>query len=418
MKYKLLIIIVLMISPPSLAIDYGYARIVTTVRGLQDYDLHWNDRFPPGSVLKIYAEANGVNHKRAVAIDYIFIIRDPNNYIVDTASYYNRYEDYRENDFITYQKRIPETWVEGVYTAEIHIFDLLNDSLMDTYHEKLYSSYINNTDKPDIPVMNRSQASAQGQEIIIRKTFFIDRYASKYPPDRFRVENIMLEKTTVAPREPLKVMVNVTNTFDEAGSTTLSLLMDGVPIETTTVEVNPHSSKRVVFVVSSEVVGEHELEILPVGENTIGLNLYTTFNVVRKEIQIPTTFDFKDIQIDKLSVAPNIPVMISVTIKNQGKAGSQKVKLYVNNVLEEEREVYLNFSETRVIRFNITKKEVGAYKVRVEKLSKIFFVELPSLTPVVTPTSEIEKKKKPLDILLVLSILIIIIYILRKYRIK
>ena len=139
MEYKLTILIMVFIisAVPSLAVDNGYARIVYNVRGLQDYDLHWNDRFPPGSTLRIYAEANGVNHKRQVAVDYIFIIKDPNNNVVDTALYSNRYEDYRENDFMTYSRNVPQEWDDGVYTADIHIFDLLNESLMDTYYSEL-----------------------------------------------------------------------------------------------------------------------------------------------------------------------------------------------------------------------------------------------------------------------------------------
>jgi len=92
------------LTVPSQAIDNGYARIVYNVRGLQDYDLHWNDRFPQGSTIKIYAEADGINHKRRVGVDYIFIIKDSNNNLVETTLYTNRYEDYRENDFITYSR--------------------------------------------------------------------------------------------------------------------------------------------------------------------------------------------------------------------------------------------------------------------------------------------------------------------------
>jgi len=112
-----------------------------------------------GSVIKIYAEADGVNHKRQVAVDYIFIIKDPNNNVIDTALYSNRYEDYRENDFMTYSRNVPQEWVDGVYTADIHIFDLLNETLMDTYYRDLITSYLNESDRPDLPVMNRSNAS-------------------------------------------------------------------------------------------------------------------------------------------------------------------------------------------------------------------------------------------------------------------
>lgn len=418
-KYKLaiIIIIVIILPVPSLAFDNGYARIVYNVRGLQDYDLHWNDRFPPGSIIKIYTEVNGVNHKRAVGVDYIFIIKDSNNNIIDTASYSNRYEDYRENDFVTFSREVLESWEDGVYTAEIHIFDLLNDTLMGNYYDDLKASYLNGTDRPDIPYMNRSEALyIPNQYKEIEKKFYIDRYANKYPPDRFRVENIMLDRAYVAPNVPVQVSANVTNTFYDKGSTSLSLLMDNRLIDSATVEIEGYSSSLVNFTVSTSILGDHRVEIIPTGPNTIGLNLIAVLNVsVEKEIEIPTAFYFKDMQIDRLSVEPNKTVTISVIVENRGKEGSQPVKLYINDVLEEEREIHLNFSEIKDIKFNVTKAYLGVYRVTVagSNLSKVFFVEEVTPTPTVA-VLPIEKKPQ-LKLIIGLSILIIFIIVLRLY---
>ena len=408
----------IILTVPSLAVDNGYARIVYNVRGLQDYDLHWNDRFPPGSILKIYAEANGVNHQREVAVDYIFIIKDPNNNVVDTSLYSNRYEDYRENDFMTYSKNVPQGWVDGVYTADIHIFDLLNQSLMDKYYSELINSYLNESDRPDLPVMNRSNASVlPDQHLLITKTFFVDRYANKYPVDRFRIEKIMLDRTSVAPDMPVTVSVNVSNTFYDKGSTSLDLLLDNKVINKTTLEIESYSSSQTNFTVSSEIIGNHTVEIIPTGMNTIGLNMSVVFAVsAENKIETPTEFVYQDIQIDKLSVEPNQTVSIAVTVKNTGKEGTQPVELFINDVLEEERQVNLNFSEIKDIYFNVTKGDLGAYRVTVDKsnLSKIFFVESSTPVPVVTVEPAIEKKPQ-LRIVIGLSVIVILIYLLRIY---
>lgn len=408
----------IILTVPSVAVDNGYARIVYNVRGLQDYDLHWNDRFPPGSILKIYVEADGVNHKREVAVDYIFIIKDPNNNIIDTSLYSNRYHDYRENDFMTYSKNLPQEWDDGVYTADVHIFDLLNESLMDTYYRDLISSYLNESDRPDLPNMNRSNASVlPDQHLLITKTFFVDRYANKYPVDRFRIEKVMLDRTSVAPDMPVTVSVNVSNTFYDKGSTSFDLLLDNKVVNSTTLEIESYSSRLANFTVSNDIIGNHIVEIIPTGMNTIGLNLSNVFTVsAENKIETPTEFVYQDIQIDKLSVEPNQSVSIAVTVKNTGKEGTQPVELYINDLLEEEKQVDLNFSETKDIYFNVTKRDLGAYRVTVDKsnLSKVFFVESSIPVPAVTVEPNIEKKPQ-LRIVIGLSVIVILIYLLRMY---
>ena len=420
-KLTLLIMVFVILTVPSQAIDNGYARIVYNVRGLQDYDLHWNDRFPQGSTIKIYAEADGINHKRRASVDYIFIIKDSNNNLVDTTVYSNRYEDYRENDFIIYSKIVPQGWDDGVYTAEVHVYDLLNDSIMDKYYNDLIMSYLNETDeteRPDPPEMNRSDALVlPDQYMKIEQKIIIDKYANKYPVDRFKIEKINLDRTSVAPNMPVVVSANITNTFYDKGSTSLDLLLDNKVINKTTLEIESYSSKQAVFSVSTEITGNHTVEIVPTGMNTIGIDLSGVFNVsAEMEIETPTEFVFQDIQIDKLSVEPNQTVTIAVTVKNTGKGGTRPVELFINDVLEEERQVDLNFSEVKDVLFNVTKKDLGAYRVTVDKsiMSKVFFVESSAPVPVVTVEPKIEKKPQ-LNIVMGLSVIVILIYLLRIY---
>lgn len=46
-----LFMLISLLAMPAVAIENVNARFVTNVRGIQDYDLHWNDRFPPNSTL-------------------------------------------------------------------------------------------------------------------------------------------------------------------------------------------------------------------------------------------------------------------------------------------------------------------------------------------------------------------------------
>jgi len=109
-------------------------------------------------------------------------------------------------------------------------------------------------------------------------------------------------------------------------------------------------------------------------------------------------------------------VIIAVTVKNTGKEGIQPVELYINDVLEEEKQIDLNFSEIKDILFNVTKRDLGAYRVTVDKstLSKVFFVESSTPVPVVTGGPTIEEKPQ-LKVVIGLSVIVILIYLLRIY---
>ena len=425
----IIIIILLFFPSPSSAIDNGYARIVYNVRGIQDYDLHWNDRFPQGSVIKIYTEADGINHRREVAVDYVLIIKDPNSNIVDTVTFSNRFHDYRENDFATYSKNVPPDWEDGVYTAEIHTFDLLNDTVMDTYYINVTLSYLNGSSKPAVPlisradILNMSEAEKNKHYISTTKTFYIDKYASKYPMDRFRIENIMLDMKSVPPKASVRISATAVNTFNEKGSTSVSLLLDNKSIDSRTIELEGSSSQKITYQVSSEIEGNHTVEIVPTGSNTIGLNLLAVFSVnAEKKIEVPTTFIIKDMQIDNISVEPNQTVTISITVENRGKEGSMPVELFINDIPEETKDVYINFSSIQDVQFNITKQELGAYRVTAggTNISKLFFVESVTITPAETQGGAQEatpkKERKPeFNLVLGLSILVVFIYALRIY---
>ena len=427
-KYLLVCIIGILLLMPiqSLGLDNGYARMVYNVSGIQNYQLHWNDRFPPNSTLMIYVEADGINHRRAVGVDYIFVIKDSNDNIVNYTVVENRYHDYRENDFVKYSQKITEDWEDGSYTADIHIFDLLNDSIMYQYNQNVTSALVEGKNVSDIPYMDRetifnNTELKERQYKQITQNFYIDKYANKYPSNRFTIKNMTLDRDIVALGVPVDVNITIENTFYEKGSTSLQLLLDNSIIDNESVDTDAYSSKDITLTVPIEVAkglnyGYHTLEIIPTGDNTAGYDLSATFEVRKMEIELPTEFHYKDIQISKLAIGQNESVGINVTVENKGKAGFGTVGLVINNLPVKEKKIHLNFSEVIDVPFNVSETEIGEYRVTVNNsnLSKVFFVEFREEAKQPTKEETREKQIPKVLIILGLSILVILIYIIRK----
>jgi hypothetical protein len=425
------LIILLIVPFQSSALGDVRAKIVVNVSGLQDYQLHWNDRFPPGSTLMIYAEADDVNHRRLVGVDYIFIIKDSNDNIVDATVYSSRYRDYRSDDFVKYQKQIDENLEDGTYTAEIHIFDLLNDSTAEEDYNNITRSLLNqeNDNTPsDITYINRSEImndadlmAHQYKKVV--QPFYVDKYANKYPTNRFSVENMALNMYDIAPGVPVQVNTTAKNTFYDSGTVSMDLLLDGRTVDSFSSEIGAYGSKDITLNVPTEITssleyGNHTIEIVPTSDNTLGLDLSAILHVNQMQIEVPAKFYYSDIQTNKLSVKPNEVVVVTVRVENKGRAGNQSIGLLINNVPIEEKTVYVNSLENKDVNFSVSEKELGEYRVTVNNtnLTKIFFVEAPenvSQQPVNIVAVE-EKQTPKIFIVSGLLILVILIYVIRK----
>ncbi len=430
-KYLLILIVSIFLMMPiqSLGLDNGYARMVYNVSGVQNYQLHWNDRFPPNSTLMIYVEADGINHRRTVGVDYVFIIKDSNDNIINYTVIKNRYKDYRENDFVKYSQKITEDWEDGSYTAEIHIFDLLNDSIMYQYYQNITSTLVTGGNVSEIPYMSRetifnnSELKERNYKQIIQN-FYVDKYANKYPSNRFMVKNLTLDRYILAPGMPININVTIENTFYEQGSTFIDLLLDNSVIGNKAIDIEAYSSKDLTYTIPTEIAktidyGNHTLEIIPTGDNTAGYDLYTTFEVIKMEIELPTEFYYKDVQTNRLAVGQNETININVTVENKGKTGYGTVGLVINNLPVEEKKVYINFSEVIDVPFDVSEPEVGEYRITLNNsnLSKVFFVEVNETLESTKMLTEEEIKDKNLPKVLAilgLSVLVVLIYIIRK----
>ncbi|MHC1571310.1 MAG: COG1470 family protein [Methanosarcinales archaeon] len=457
-----LFMLISLLAMPAVAIENVNARFVTNVRGIQDYDLHWNDRFPPNSTLKLYIEALDVSHRRVIALDYLVLITDPEGVLL-TGYFLGRryllspyYSYYGTNDYIVYSKEIPDEWIDGLYTADIYVFDLTNDSVVDhafnvikenfTYSgfvfveknvsENITTEYETGTtyaplttetiewypdtwdsDLADLILINRTNATF---EHTVRH-FFVDRHASKYPLDRFHIEDLRLACKEAAPGAVINASVNVTNTYFEAGIAGFSVEIDNTTVSNLSVGLNATERKTVNFTISNDTVGEHIITIVPSTPRTLGFDLKMPFIITEEEAIIPPAMVVNDLQIDKLRALTGEEVTITLTVTNTGGSGSAPVKIKVNDEILT-RTAIANRSETISLLFNLTPVDPGDYRVEVPgtDLAKLFFVEEgpieeepPSL--VERLDEKAEEQKPELRAILILSVIVVLLYALRTY---
>jgi hypothetical protein len=450
-----------MLVAPAGAIDGVDAKFVTTVRDIQDYDLHWNDRFPPNSTLKLYVEAQDVSHKRIIALDYLVLITDPEGLFVEGSFVGKRYflypgsTSYAANDYIVYSKKIPKSWLDGVYTVDVYVFDLTNDSKASNALNVVKNNFINSifafveknasenvtsvyeTGTTYAPITSESITWYPGEWdsgladlILINRTdapfvhvkrhFFVDRHASRYPPDWFHIEEVQMERVAV-PDELIGVGVKLKNTYFEGGNASFDVKIDGVVVESLNVTLNATETKWVNFTVSNSTVGAHVLSVVPTSAKTLSFVEDVPFNITVQEVSAPTAFVVEDLQIDRLKILVGEQVNVTVVVRNIGRNGSAPVSIAVNGKVFTVNAT-VNVSDTSEVVFNLTPQDPGDYRVEVpgSSLAKLFFVgETPpeeTPPPVVEKLEEkVEEKKPQLRVLLVLSVVVVLLYVLRTY---
>jgi len=95
-----------------------------------------------------------------------------------------------------------------------------------------------------------------------------------------------------------------------------------------------------------------------------------------EEVKRPI-FTVTGVSIDKFKVKPGETVSISVTVKNEGIGGTEKVTLVINGEKEAEESVILGYMESKTLIFHVTKDSPGTYKVTIpgSDIVRLFFVE-------------------------------------------
>ena len=417
--------------------SYPQLDIVKKVDGFKKFEPHWNDRFPQGSTLMVYADALDVSHARFILVDFIFIITDPMGHIVSWERVEVRKVGYDQNAYVVYEKQIPDDWIDGTYRIKAFVYDRTNFTKIMQY-EYNYVDYIgdedywddfwdlgddddDNTEAGFANPLSRSKVVMRFRE----QPFYIDHRASVYPPDRFVISDLRLLPGVVAPAEESYLTVNVTNTFTDGGEVEVIFVLDNRTTGVSKVAVEPYSTEMVDFVIPPQEEGEHHIRITSPSSNVANVPIDAILNVSMEgaeeaSSELPTNFVVKSLDIEKIQVRVNETVPIGVTVQNQGQTGNGTILIEINGEPAGEKNLSLRYLQTETVYFNITEKNTGTYRVTIPdtQLARLFFVteETESTTSVIESVRSAAKEKGvSAGIIALILILLLLLLGLRIY---
>ncbi|GBE54926.1 MAG TPA: hypothetical protein ENH28_03170 [Euryarchaeota archaeon] len=129
MKVKILAtLIFVLIAVISSAHAYGTASIVSEVYGLGNYTNISNPTLQPGDTVKLYVEADKVDHAGFVAVNFYMIIYNSNLQIKDVLTSNVRYRYNVRDVYITPEFTIPDTWESGQYFIKVYAYDVADEA--------------------------------------------------------------------------------------------------------------------------------------------------------------------------------------------------------------------------------------------------------------------------------------------------
>jgi len=121
---------------------------------------------------------------------------------------------------------------------------------------------------------------------------------------------------------------------------------------------------------------------------TAPISHFTGFTALAYEPALkPAAFSLSSLTISPSEVAPGESVTISTEVANTGDvAGSYKVTLKINGVVEATKEITVNAGDSQKVNFTTSRDVAGTYSVDINGLSGSFTVRKKAAPPPPTPT--------------------------------
>jgi|Deesub1362A_J573_1020465.scaffolds.fasta_scaffold00365_23 hypothetical protein len=137
--------------------------LVDSVLGLGNYEARSTNIFKPGDTVKVYMEADDVNHRGLVAVNFVVFLY--NTYsghyeLWDFQRLRVRYLNYREKDtYAVYEFKIPEDFNPGEYTIKIAAYDVANEENLNEVFAQMQNFF-----EPDFSKPNTYVNAPQGED--------------------------------------------------------------------------------------------------------------------------------------------------------------------------------------------------------------------------------------------------------------
>ena len=248
---------------PVNAIDSTKAALVTHVDGLGKY-IRSEGVYVVGDTVTVYAEVSDVNHFRAYAVDFVFIVYDPENYPVSGGVVRKEGTGWTDSVYATYRFGIQEGWKTGEYRVEVYVFDVLNS----TATKEEYDSFLDRLIKggsAGISVHTLARDDVDYEMVELKFRVVESHEGPLY------VFDSGLKASTLPEGMGNTMYVSVLNYWDRETKFYAKLLADGTVVDRKKVVLGPYESKRIEFSVPPLENGTHRLEIAFERENVVML---------------------------------------------------------------------------------------------------------------------------------------------------
>jgi len=103
------VFLLFLIVAPAYALENLEVTFVEHVDGYAKFIPKQGD-YQIGDNVKIYAQVENINHMRAYAVDFVFVVYDPKNYPVAGTVISKKGTDWTNRVYAVYQFKIPDGW--------------------------------------------------------------------------------------------------------------------------------------------------------------------------------------------------------------------------------------------------------------------------------------------------------------------
>ncbi len=256
--FAFLLSIFLMLAPV-FALENFKVALIEHVDGYGKF-IPKSGNYQIGDTVKIYAHVKEINHKRAYAVDFVFVIYDPDDYPVAGTVISKKGADWTDKTYAVYQFEIPDGWKTGEYRAEVYAFDVLNSTATYNNYKSFFDNLIENGEaKITVSSIPRDEVDYKKKEVRFRVVHDV------------KPEIVLFDsglKAAVLPEGMNNTLqVSIFNKGNEKAGFYLNFLIDGKFFSKKWVEIEPHGSTRVEFNVPQLEVGDHSLVLIPEWDN-------------------------------------------------------------------------------------------------------------------------------------------------------
>ncbi|MBE8538914.1 CARDB domain-containing protein [Geoglobus acetivorans] len=264
----LILVSILFFQPVSALSDF-HIKLVDHVDGYGKY-IERTYPFEPGDYLRIYAQVEGVNHYRAYAVDFVYVVYDPEGYPVSGTVISKSGTDYTDRVYAVYELKIPEGWVTGKYKVVVYAFDVLNTTMV----KNEYDNFLNELISKGEASIDLSKVSREDVDYVKKELYFT--LVDNYDPRVYLFDSGL--KAKILPEGMNNSLeFTVLNPNDEKIEFYVRLLIDGTPFSKQKVSLGPGSAERVEFTIPQLEIGDHTLEVVPDWDNTAELKTLPVF---------------------------------------------------------------------------------------------------------------------------------------------